>query len=238
MWGSLAYGEERWSINDELKYKIMLSCAVIAPLAVDFSLLRPFITHLFDGSRSDSINDVVIIASVILLSSTWGVFDLEIKFYSSKSLTRKLINSPVKRFKSSVIFCSSQNIVAITLSLSCWRSLVAKPRRRVVIKTMIIVSIHWLTRFYWFWTDWFNHHFVQLSMLLLKIFLLSCSIINWTWLAYLFRILSTFDKTSSAKVSSGFSEIPESWSFSEKISGYICTLSWSKSNVRRDPLSW
>ena len=48
----------------------MLSCAVIAPLAVDFSLLRPFIAHLFDGSRSDSINDVVIIASVILLSST------------------------------------------------------------------------------------------------------------------------------------------------------------------------
>ena len=42
----------------------------MAPLAVDFGRLRLLITHLFDGSRSDSINDVVIIASVILLSST------------------------------------------------------------------------------------------------------------------------------------------------------------------------
>ena len=40
----------------------------MAPLAVDFALWR--LTHLFDGSLSDSINDVVIIASVILLSST------------------------------------------------------------------------------------------------------------------------------------------------------------------------
>ena len=42
----------------------------MASLAADFALLRLFITNLFDGSRSDSINDVVIIASVILLSST------------------------------------------------------------------------------------------------------------------------------------------------------------------------
>jgi len=35
-----------------------------------FSLERLIIAHLFDGSLSDSINDVVIIASVILLSST------------------------------------------------------------------------------------------------------------------------------------------------------------------------